>query len=145
MIYQLVYISEYTGTDSKKDLQDILTQSRRLNPQSGITGMLLFIQDSFIQVLEGEREHVQQTYARIAKDPRHGRLDMLLEHDVPKRLFPDWSMAWMPVTESELCTLAHIDQCDFETLSRLDSNIIGSMLLTFAETQSEIARSSKEA
>ena len=141
MIYQLVYVSEYTGKNPENDLYDILETSRKNNPRLNITGLLIFIQGSFIQVLEGEYANVRETYDRIAQDGRHTRLDTLLDHYVPKRLFPDWRMAWMPISESELCALANIKQCDFATLSNLGTNIVSAMLLSFAETQGHIDHS----
>ncbi len=136
MIYQLVYVSEYTGHSPQSDLHDILAASRRFNPQHNITGLLLFIGGSFIQVLEGDDEaKVRALYERIALDSRHGRLDILLDHTIPQRLFPEWSMAWMPISETEFCALAHIQRCDFATLSQLDNNIVSNILLNFAEAK----------
>ncbi len=137
MIYQIVYVSEYSGRSPEEDLQSILTASRHHNPQLEVTGLLLFVRNSFIQVLEGEETTIRELYAKIAKDPRHTRLDILLEHQIPQRLFPDWSMAWMPISEAEFCRIAHIKCCDFETLSTLGNNIVSEILLNFAELQNQ--------
>ena len=37
----------------------------------GITGLLLFIDGGFLQMLEGEERAVRELYTRIAADRRH--------------------------------------------------------------------------
>lgn len=46
----------------------------------------------FIQILEGERARVTETYNRIARDTRHSTATILNVRDVPTRLFPSWTM-----------------------------------------------------
>jgi len=48
------------------DLDDILTASRRNNALMGISGLLLFIDGGFLQMLEGEERAVRELYTRVA-------------------------------------------------------------------------------
>ena len=91
---QLLYVSNTAQPVSVGDLDDILTASRRNNAQLGITGLLLFIDDGFLQVLEGEESAVREVYARVASDPRHGNATVMLDREVPVRAFPEWSMGF---------------------------------------------------
>ncbi len=46
-----------------------------------------------MQVLEGDRPAVTETFARISKDRRHWNTNVLLDRDAP-RAFGDWSMGF---------------------------------------------------
>ena len=89
----LTYTSEMT---ENTDLMDILEVSRANNGRDGITGVLLLCNNNIVQCLEGSREAVNATYARIIADRRH-RQPMLLDYRViPTRTFPNWSMGFVP-------------------------------------------------
>ncbi len=67
-------------------------QGERNNAQNGLTGMLLFSRSYFLQILEGEREQLTQTFTVIAADQRHRRVSLLNVDDIADRTYPDWSM-----------------------------------------------------
>ncbi len=70
------------GKASLFQLADILKASNRNNQRLGITGALLFDDDCFIQVLEGDRVHVMTIFERLKSDDRH--CDVTLEHRTEK-------------------------------------------------------------
>lgn len=84
------------------DLQDILASARRHNPPAGITGMLLYVESSFLQVLEGTRERTDELFERIRADPRHTRTTLLLRESIEARSFGDWTMGTTTATVAEL-------------------------------------------
>ena len=134
-MFQMVYLSEYAGDDIERDLAKILETARRHNEPAAITGLLLYLAGSFIQVLEGDAEAVRALFGRICADPRHRQVVVLLEHEVARRLFPDWSMGYVPVSEAEFTRLAEINRCDYETLSAMPSNIVNAIILNFTEAK----------
>ena len=73
-MYQLVYTSEATIDFSSADLRELLAVARAKNKIGSITGMLVFCDDQFLQVLEGNPADVIRTYDRIEKDHRHDNL-----------------------------------------------------------------------
>lgn len=91
---QLLYVSNTAHNVSVGDLDDILTQSRRNNAMLGITGLLLFIDGGFLQMLEGEERAVRELYTRVATDPRHANPHLMLDREVPARAFPEWTMGF---------------------------------------------------
>ncbi|HVJ55034.1 MAG TPA: BLUF domain-containing protein [Aliidongia sp.] len=99
-MFSLVYVSAAVPGFSDVDLAQLLHQSRSNNGAQGVTGLLLHVGGNFMQVLEGTRAAVEQTFERIAADTRHHNLLVLLRFDLPERQFPDWSMA--------LCSLADL-------------------------------------
>jgi len=92
-LVQLIYVSELVRNDETQ-IPAIMASSVRHNAEDGITGMLLYSQGNFLQVLEGERDKVDATYARIAQDPRHRNTVMLTEEPVDERHFANWSMGY---------------------------------------------------
>jgi hypothetical protein len=63
----------------------------------GVTGVLCFSEGIFLQVLEGGRGPVNRLYHRIAADPRHTELELLLYEDIGERRFAGWSMGQVPM------------------------------------------------
>ena len=91
---QLLYTSNTADEIALGDLDNVLTASRRNNALMGITGLLLFIDDGFLQILEGEELAVRELYTRIASDRRHRNPRLMLDREIPDRAFPDWSMGF---------------------------------------------------
>ena len=56
--------------------------------------MLVYLQNKFIQLLEGDKERVMQTYQRIVQDSRHHHITKLLEGVVEQPIFNGWSMGF---------------------------------------------------
>lgn len=102
MLNMLVYVSSASPRFADGDLDLILEASRRNNPSCDVTGMLLFADGNFFQVLEGPAEAVQTTFARIGGDPRHNGIIRLLEAPIEARNFPDWTMGFRRLDKSDL-------------------------------------------
>lgn len=99
---RIIYCSQATYDISPDELVALLASSRGNNARAGLSGMLLYSSQSFLQVLEGDPEALRATYARIESDDRHTELRLLLEAEVPAPLFPDWTMGFEHVDEDEL-------------------------------------------
>ena len=93
-VYQLLYASGGTRTVTDADIDDILRTSRVNNAALGITGLLLFADNMFIQVLEGAESDVQKLALRIKRDPRHRNFMELIEQHSPVRAFAQWQMGF---------------------------------------------------
>ena len=93
-VFQLVYVSAATRELSDKELVQLLEKARRRNSDRGVTGMLIFHEGSFIQVLEGEEDTVQQIYNTIGGDPRHDKKRVLFRGHVEERAFGEWTMGF---------------------------------------------------
>lgn len=90
-LMQLIYASRPFGFDDAC-LNGILAASRRCNTRDGITGALICRADLFLQMLEGPRDAVTATFARIVRDDRHVEVMLVSCADIPARLFPAWAM-----------------------------------------------------
>ena len=93
-VITLIYASSATSFVSTDALQALLVQSRANNTRLGITGMLLYKDGNFMQVLEGDEAAVTTLYARITHDPRHYGIMHVIRRTIGQRHFSDWSMAF---------------------------------------------------
>jgi hypothetical protein len=94
-MYQLVYTSEATDAFSPDSLEGLLKVARSNNKIKGVTGMLVFCDNQFLQVLEGNPSDVISTYDRIATDPRHESLIVLHRgYSHVGKTFSEWSMGF---------------------------------------------------
>ena len=97
MIYSLAYESQASVPFTEPDLLDLLDRSRTKNADVGVTGILLYRQGTFLQVLEGQRAQVDALYATISSDDRHHAVDTVLVEERQERRFPDWTMGFADV------------------------------------------------
>jgi hypothetical protein len=92
MLVRLMYASRATETVRPETLNAILKKSTHDNPGIGVTGVLCFSGDIFLQVLEGGRSQVSKLYNRIAQDPRHTDVVLLSYDEIEERSFAGWAM-----------------------------------------------------
>lgn len=97
----LIYSSVATRALEPSDLTALLTQSRASNEQTGITGMLLYRNGYFLQVLEGPDTEVRAKMHTIRDDDRHTKVAVLLEDVIEERQFPEWTMGFPSDQELE--------------------------------------------
>lgn len=91
---ELVYFSFATEALTGPQIEAILKTSQTNNLRDGLTGVLLYNDRNFIQILEGPSESVDRTFKRIHKDPRHKEALKLHEGPITRRAFPDWQMGY---------------------------------------------------
>jgi len=101
-IKRIIYCSQATYDLAPDELVGLLEVSRSNNEAVGLSGMLLYSSQSFLQVLEGDPAALATTYARIGADDRHLNLRLLLEAEVAAPLFPDWTMGFEHIDDEDL-------------------------------------------
>lgn len=94
----IVYSSTATRPLSDADFSALLTTSRRNNAHVDVTGLLLYRKGRFLQVLEGPEAGVRDRFLAIESDSRHTDVRVLIEDRSKQRQFPDWTMAYEPIT-----------------------------------------------
>lgn len=99
MLVRLLYASRPATPLSAAILDEILAQSRTNNPQQGITGILCFSDNIFIQVLEGGRDEVCETYNKIVRDNRHREVRILTYDEISERRFGGWTMGQVNIAK----------------------------------------------
>ncbi|WP_052772785.1 BLUF domain-containing protein [Luteimonas sp. FCS-9] len=108
---QLLYRSGQLYEFTASDMIRLLLQSREDNARRGVGGMLALRDGLFMQLLEGPAEVVDALFSRIAADPRHCEVRLLVRGERAEPLLPGWRMAWAeaPLGEGETATFAGLD------------------------------------
>jgi hypothetical protein len=106
MLSQLVYISVRNAECTDQEIEKILESSIRNNGKIDISGVLLYSDQKFLQVLEGEYKQIIELYDTIKEDKRHKNLVMLSLGSIKERNFPSWQMGSKKIS---------LDDVDFNT------------------------------
>jgi hypothetical protein len=92
-------------TDEPEILSAILDSSVRNNKRSDITGMMLYSEGNVMQVLEGDKNTVLETFHAIQLDVRHCGIFVLIEEEIASRKFASWSMGFKHLSKVDLVKL----------------------------------------
>lgn len=121
-LVQVIYASSATELFEKDELIALLETSRANNHAVDVTGILLYKDGNFLQVLEGPEPAVDTLLARIAKDQRHKRVMVFFRQTIENRDFPHWSMAFRDLKDPELAKLPGFNE--FLNLSLADPSLL---------------------
>ena len=94
-IRQIIYVSQATRSLDQRELEELVATASRNNKLADITGALLYVEHSFIQVLEGEDAAITRLLATIESDPRHENMRILSDREIDFRNFKEWSMGYV--------------------------------------------------
>lgn len=99
MLVRLLYASRAAAPIDAVIVDSILEKSRRNKPPLGISGILCFSDDLFMQVLEGGRDEVCELYNTIVRDERHVNVRLLSFEEIPERRFGGWTMGQVNIAK----------------------------------------------
>ena len=104
-IFSLVYTSISSQKLSDLQLKELLKKSRNNNENRAITGMLLYMDPYFIQVLEGEEKVISEAFDTIKIDPRHQKVSIIYKKPTSERCFANWTMGFNKVRKEDIAGL----------------------------------------
>lgn len=93
-----IYASSATVNFNKDDLDGLLAICRANNRKINISGMLLFQNRSFFQILEGEKSAVTNLYEKIGGDKRHDKVVKIIEEQIQVKSFAEWTMGYSNIS-----------------------------------------------
>lgn len=130
-----IYSSRATAPMGEPQIQSLLARSRANNATRDITGMLLYIEGSFFQVLEGDAAVVDALYEVIAADSRHDRVTQIIREPIARRSFGEWSMGFGTLKRTDAQRL--VGENDFfaeaDCLERILPGRAKKLLMAFAQ------------
>ena len=91
---ELIYVSAAAQPFDQAALGSLLASARARNAARGLSGLLLYVDAAFIQVLEGGAAEVEALFRRISADARHQRILVLKRGPIAQRRFADWAMGF---------------------------------------------------
>ncbi|MDQ2180065.1 BLUF domain-containing protein [Marinifilum sp. D714] len=100
-LIHIVYVSFSRNQLSELELDQLLSEIRPKNLANGVTGLLLYNDEIFIQVIEGETDTIRTLYDILQKDRRHTNIVKILEEKIDQRSFPDWSMGYQKLSKED--------------------------------------------
>ncbi len=98
----LIYKSIPTTNLAEKDLLEIAEQSKHNNVDNGLTGLLVYGNNEFVQILEGEEDAIETLYNKVLADTRHNNIKLIKRGRLERRYFPSWSMGFRSVSNEEM-------------------------------------------
>ena len=90
MEHTICYLSKQAEALKDSELETLFNQILSKNPLLNITGALLHNNNFFLQVLEGNKETIQELFAKIRKDKRHSGILMILDQKIENRIFQNY-------------------------------------------------------
>jgi hypothetical protein len=108
-LIQCIYASAASRDVEAEELAQLLEVARANNARLGLTGMLLYAEGSFFQVLEGHADVVDALYVKIERDPRHDQVTLVIKEPIPKRYFDDWTMGFYRISREELAGMSGVN------------------------------------
>lgn len=115
---QILYTSTAVVPFKQDELQQLLEVARRNNSSKSITGMLLYCNSNFIQLLEGEQDHIDELFSLICLDGRHKDVVKIMESSIETPQFPDWSMGYKSLTTQQLRSIDKHQNADLAKFIR---------------------------
>lgn len=88
-LHRLVYMSTAVGVLRADELDRIYLRAKSANSRAGITGLLLFYEGAFLQVLEGPSAGVMSLAERLRRDRRHSGMITLDSQPIEQRAFKE--------------------------------------------------------
>ena len=105
MMVQLIYTSAAVRDLSDDELAHILSASVRNNQKTNITGLLLYAKGTFLQVIEGESDVIDELIATIKLDPRHRDIEELMRTQIREPEFSQWHMGYRALSKGDALAL----------------------------------------
>ena len=91
MRYAIVYVSTASETLDENEIKQILTSTEECNNKNNITGLLLFSEGNFFQVIEGDKQVIMELFENIKEDDRHHNILQIFGKDIHKEAYDGYT------------------------------------------------------
>ena len=119
MLSQLVYVSNRKKNCTEEEIENILALCKKNNPPLDITGILLYSDTKFIQLVEGEYKVINDLYNKIKTDSRHDQSRLISIGPIQQKAFPSWHMGARKIANNEVDFKTSISPKDKEKFKDL--------------------------
>lgn len=139
MVYQLVYVSRAVSKFNTRSLEQLMYISRRNNLEFNITGLLVYCNGHFMQLLEGDKSFVTRVYDIIKADVRHESVEIITERMSRERLAERWSMGLYTPNKKSLkySEMRYFELEDVEAFRNEDPNLLWKLLYRFVKVMKD--------
>lgn len=91
----IVYVSSASEKLTEAEIHEILDYSKDWNNQHDITGILLFSEGNFLQVIEGEQTVLQNLFSNIKSDTRHKNMIKIFEKEIHREAYDGYDSEFL--------------------------------------------------
>ena len=99
MLYNLCYVSSAKNNLPKSELEDLFRVNKRNNTELDISGILVYNNGNFLQILEGDEQKINKLFVKICRDSRHNNLIKLIHTSIEERIFDDYESGFVIVED----------------------------------------------
>jgi len=101
MIKTICYISDALEHESLHNIEALYEKAKANNFKNNITGILIYKNQNFLQVLEGDSKTVDSTFAKIAYDARHHNIFKVINTSIEGRIFEDYNFGFTIINNKQ--------------------------------------------
>lgn len=116
------------------DIKQLWIKSKKSNAKLNITGILLYIDGDFLQVLEGKKNIVLNLFELIKIDKRHKSMIIVFNNEVDKLEFPNWSMAFSATDYNEIKKIQGFEDVNPKKMAKIDNKTVIIFIKTFVDS-----------
>lgn len=95
----ITYVSTANISLKNSDIKDLMDFVRRRNNELGVTGVLLYSEGNFFQIMEGKKELIQQVFKKILVDARHYDIIKIFEKNSENTSFSKYHSSFAVASE----------------------------------------------
>lgn len=99
--HSLCYVSSAKDSLSSNDLEHLFLVNKRNNTELGVSGILIYNNGNFLQILEGEKHKIDNLFFKISADARHSNIIKLIHAPIDERIFDDYDSGFIVVEDSK--------------------------------------------
>ncbi|AUS05992.1 BLUF domain-containing protein [Pseudotamlana carrageenivorans] len=101
MLKTICYISDSNRDVTINNLNELYSAAKANNSKNHITGVLVYKNHNFLQVLEGAQELVDETFERIKNDSRHNNIFKVISTSIEGRIFEDYNFGFTVIDDKK--------------------------------------------
>jgi hypothetical protein len=134
LLHRIIYLSRAADNLSIDEVKQLWIKAKSNNKKINVTGILLYIDGDFLQILEGEKEIVENLFELIKIDKRHKSIIIVYNNTIEKSEFPNWSMAFSSTDYKEIQKLQGFENITRKNMSKIDDKTAIIFINTFVES-----------
>ena len=131
--HSLCYVSSAKESLTNIDLEHLFFVNNRNNSELDISGILVYNNGNFLQILEGEKHTIDNLFLKISKDSRHNNIIELINAPTFERIFKDYESGFVVVEdvkklkqlENYLDWIKEAELLNVDKVIRIIENFIG--------------------
>lgn len=138
-MYRIIYLSSATTKFTNDEILALLKNSRTNNNANNITGLLLYSDGNFLQIIEGKDKAIKKLYQKISVDSRHKNIIKVFEGKVSSRIYPNWKMGFNSIDKKIAQENIYKDTLyeDYDPFINKEDTIASVFIETFLKSNKE--------